>query len=206
MRSLGSGNPLAKGHSQRDRHAYDLAYLGTHSEDRQPALEALLIEPARRWPQGNFAVFGPGYPDDGWPRNVDREIHISPREHPGFYGSQRFALNLTRSAMKAAGFSPSVRLFEAASCATPIISDWWEGLDSFFKIGKEILIAEDADTVLRYLHDTPEAERRAIGDAARNRILAEHTAFHRAGQIEDALREMNGAKAGGLREFTEAGA
>lgn len=187
---------------------WDLAYLGTHSEDRLPALEALLIEPARRWPRGNFAVFGPGYPDDGWPNNVDREIHISPREHPGFYGSQRFGLNLTRSAMKAAGFSPSVRLFEAAACATPIISDWWEGLDSFFEIGKEILIAEDTDAVLRYLHDTPEAERRAIGDAARNRILAEHTALHRAGQIEDALREMNGAKAAtsGLRELTEAGA
>ncbi len=69
----------------------------------------------------------------------DREIHLSPREHPAFYGSQRFTLNITREAMKAAGYSPSVRLFEAGACGVAVISDWWEGLDSLFAIGKEVL-------------------------------------------------------------------
>jgi spore maturation protein CgeB len=171
---------------------WDLGYLGTYSEDRQPGLEALLLEPARLWPQGSFAVVGPGYPETvDWPLNADRKIHLSPREHPGFYGSQRFGLNLTRRPMKTAGFSPSVRLFEAAACATPIISDWWRGLDSFLSIGKEVLIADSAGAVLRYLREMPEAERLAIGDAARRRILAEHTPRHRALQLEGYVREMH---------------
>jgi spore maturation protein CgeB len=175
----------------RSPYLWDLGYLGTYSPDRQPALEQLLLEPARRWSEGSFAVVGPGYPEiSDWPLNVDRHIHLSPRDHPEFYGSQRFGLNLTRAPMKAAGYSPSVRLFEAAACSTPVISDWWEGLDSFLSIGKEVLIAENAETVLRYLRDTPEPVRIAIGDAARRRILTQHTPHHRALQIESYLKEM----------------
>jgi spore maturation protein CgeB len=170
---------------------WDLGYLGTYSDDRQPGLEALLLEPARRWPQGSFAVVGPGYLETAeWPLNVDRRVHLSPREHPAFYGAQRFGLNLTRSAMKAAGFSPSVRLFEAAACATPVISDWWDGLDGLFAVDREIFIAEDSEDVLRRLRDTTEAQRLTMGDAARRRILAEHTPLHRAIQLEGYLKEM----------------
>src|SRR6202008_1535808 len=101
-----------------------------YSEDRQPALESLLVEPAWKWPMGRFAVVGAMYPPEiSWPPNVDVEIHLSPRQHATFYASQRFTLNVTRAAMKRAGFSPSVRLFEAGACGVPVISDSWEGLD-----------------------------------------------------------------------------
>jgi spore maturation protein CgeB len=107
---------------------WDFGYLGTYSRDRQLGLETRLLESARRWPSGRFVVAGPQFPEEIlWPANVERIIHLAPAEHPRFYNAQRFTLNLTRSAMVRAGYSPSVRLFEAAACATPIISDSWNG-------------------------------------------------------------------------------
>jgi spore maturation protein CgeB len=171
---------------------WDLGYLGTYSLDRQPVLESLLLDPARRWTEGRFAVVGPMYPEDiGWPANVFREIHLSPREHPAFYAEQRFTLNVTRVAMKEAGYSPSVRLFEAGACATPIISDWWHGLDSIFAIGREVLVSTGPEQTLRYLRDVRETERLAIGAAARERVLREHTPERRALQLEGYWKEAN---------------
>src|SRR6185312_10462251 len=150
-----------------------------------------MLDAARHWPEGRFAIAGPLYPDTiVWPRNVRRTIHLSPAEHPRFYGAQRFTLNVTRDAMKRAGYSPSVRLFEAGACAAPVISDWWEGLDSIFVPGREVLVAHSAEDTLRILRDTPEAARMAIGDAARRRILAEHTPAQRAAQLEGYWEEV----------------
>jgi spore maturation protein CgeB len=171
---------------------WDLGYLGTYSLDRQSTLDALLTEPARRWTAGRFAVAGPQYPDDlAWPENVERTIHLSPREHITFYGAQRFTLNVTREAMKRAGYAPSVRLFEAGACGVPVISDWWEGLDSVFRVGKEVLVAESTEDVLKLLHDLPDARRLAIAEAARLRVLAEHTPERRVSQLESYLKEMD---------------
>jgi spore maturation protein CgeB len=164
---------------------WDLGYLGTWSEDRQPGLDQLLLEPARRWTEGRFTVAGPLYPNDiAWPANVDRTIHLSPREHADFYGAQRFALNITRTAMKRAGYSPSVRLFEAAACGTPLISDWWPGLDTIFEPGREILLSASAEDTLRILRDLPNYVGSRIAGSARNRVLAEHTPEKRASQLE----------------------
>ncbi len=171
---------------------WDLGYLGTYSVDRQPALEELLLAPARHWWRGKFAVAGPQYPEAMlWPPNVDRTIHLSPREHSAFYGAQRFTLNITRELMKKAGYSPSVRLFEAGACAVPVISDWWEGLDSIFRIGEEVLVTEDGEATLRYLRNLSESQRLGIAAAARGRVLAEHTPQVRAAQLLGYLKEMN---------------
>ena len=170
---------------------WDLGYLGTYSLDRQPALDALALEPARRWPAGRFAVVGPQYPADiQWPSNITRTIHLSPREHSDFYGAQRFTLNVTRAAMKQAGYSPSVRLFEAGACRVPVISDWWPGLDSIFRIGTEVLVAESTDDVLRMMHDMSDGERLQVAQAARRRVLEEHTPEQRAIQLESLMREL----------------
>lgn len=170
---------------------WDLAYMGTYSDDRQPPLERLLMEPARRWPGGRFLVAGPQYPETiQWPANVARQEHLPPAAHRAFYNQQRFTLNITRADMVRLGWSPSVRLFEAAACGVPIISDWWEGLDSFFVPGEEILIAHSADDMLRFLRDLTEDQRRAIGGAARIRVMAGHTAAHRATELEQYVREV----------------
>jgi spore maturation protein CgeB len=164
---------------------WDLGYLGTYSEDRQPLLARLLIEPARRAPQMNFVVAGPQYPPEiEWPDNVERIEHIAPDDHPAFYGSQRFTLNVTRPEMRAAGWSPSVRLFEAAACEVPVISDRWEGLDQIFALDEEILVADTTDDVVDFLREIAEEERAAIAGRARERVLGEHTAERRCEQLE----------------------
>jgi spore maturation protein CgeB len=173
---------------------WDLGYLGTYSPDRQPALARLLLEPARRNPALRCVVAGPGYPDDiVWPANVERIEHLAPAEHPGFYAAQRFTVNVTRADMVAAGWSPSVRLFEAAACAVPVISDVWPGLETFFTPDQEILLPADATAVLQTLASIDERERRAIGRRARERVLAQHTADHRAAELEGHVLNVRAA-------------
>ena len=178
---------------ENTRTKWDLGYMGTYSDDRQPVLDKLLVEPARRWPKGHFVVAGPQYPADlRWPRNVERQTHLAPAKHRTFYNAQRFTLNVTRANMVAAGWSPSVRLFEAAACGTPIISDRWSGLEQFFEPGKEILIADSSAEALDCLRKVPDEERRQIGQRARQRILAEHTSHHRALNLERHIAEAIG--------------
>jgi spore maturation protein CgeB len=173
------------------RPTWDLGYMGTYSIDRQPSLEELLVEPARRSRNLRTVVAGPMYPRElAWPANVERIEHLAPAAHRHFYNSQRFTLNLTRADMRAAGYSPSVRIFEAAACATPIISDYWPGLETFFALDKEIIIASSADEVLRALEQIPEKDRRAIGERARMRVLAEHTSERRAIELEEYVAEV----------------
>jgi spore maturation protein CgeB len=175
---------------------FDLGYLGTYSDDRQPTLERLLLEPARRLPEARFAVAGPQYPQGiEWPPNVERIEHLPPSGHAGFYAAQAFALNVTRAAMVRAGWSPSVRLFEAAACGVPVVSDPWPGLDELFRPGREILVARGTEDVVRYLRETDEDERRALGERARRRVLAEHTAERRAEELEGYVAELAGARA-----------
>jgi spore maturation protein CgeB len=170
---------------------WSLGYMGTYSEDRQPVLERLLIEPARRRGDARFVVAGAQYPAARpWPRNVTHVEHVPPAQHRAFYTSQRFTLNLTRASMVGAGYSPSVRLFEAAACGTPIISDRWKGLDTFFEPGREILLAATADDVLRHLERVSEAERAQIAARALARVLSHHTSRQRAAELRRYVQEV----------------
>jgi spore maturation protein CgeB len=170
---------------ERHELQWDLGYMGTYSPDRQPGLERLLLEPARQLHEFRFVIAGPNFPQvESWPGNVMRFTHLAPDRHRAFYNEQRFTLNLTRAAMAAVGFSPSVRLFEAGACGVPIISDYWEGLDTFFTPGEEILVAASPAEVIEMLQDIPETQRAAIGARARAAVLARHTAAHRAMELE----------------------
>ena len=168
---------------------WDLSYLGTYSEDRQPTLDRLLVEVARQAPDLSFVVAGPQYPDTiQWPANVQRLDHVAPDEHAAFYCASRFTLNVTRRDMIAAGFSPSVRLFEAAACGVPVISDHWNGIDTFFAPGREIFLADSPSAVLSLLRN-PDAGL-SIGNAARARVLASHTSARRAEELEQLLESV----------------
>ncbi len=168
---------------------FDLGYLGTYSADRQPTLEALLIEPARRLPQRRFVVAGPQYPDAiAWPDNVTRIEHLPPAEHAAFYSRCRWTLNVTRADMIAAGWSPSVRLFEAAACGSPIVSDVWPGLTDLLPNREAVVLATGADDVVDLLSaDDAEPARLAIAAAARRTVLERHTGRARAGDLVRAL-------------------
>jgi spore maturation protein CgeB len=180
----GSVDPaIHKPVAPNERYRADISYLGTYASDRQPVLEELFLEPARRSPTRRFLLGGTQYPEDfPWGDNVWFVHHVPPPEHPAFYCSSRLTLNVTRAAMSEVGYCPSGRLFEAAACETALVSDPWAGLEEFFEPGKEILVASTAGDVVDALAVDPE-DLRQIGRAARERILFEHTADHRGQQL-----------------------
>jgi spore maturation protein CgeB len=166
----------------------DLSYMGTYAPDRQPKIEELMCAPARRLADGKFLIAGPQYPEDlAWPKNVKRIMHLEPRFHAALYSSSRMTLNITRRDMVMAGYSPSVRLFEAAACAATIVSDNWPGLEMFFTPGREILLPSCGDDVVRYISGYDDAELKSIGRLARERVLALHTNSARAREFEQAV-------------------
>jgi spore maturation protein CgeB len=169
-----------------------LSYLGTYAADRQAALDTLFVEPARRRPHDRFIIGGAQYPADfPWGANVFFWRHVAAHQHPKFYASARSTLNVTRQAMAAFGWCPSGRLFEAAACGTPIVSDWWEGLDEFFAPKREIIVVRTTEGVMAAL-DRSDAELSRIGAAARERVLTEHTAARRAMELEMLLSQLEG--------------
>ncbi len=174
------------------RAGWDLGYLGTYSDDRQPVLDRLLLEPARRLPHRRFVVAGPQYPSTiDWPANVERLEHVGPADHPAFYAAQRFTLNVTRADMVAAGWSPSVRLFEAAACGTALISDRWRGLSELLPEDEALLIADGPEAVIAALETEPDATTQLRAAHARRRVLAGHTGLARAGELVAALAESS---------------
>lgn len=168
-----------------DEYRCDLSYLGTFAEDRQRALEMLFVEPARLLPERRFLMAGAQYPHEfPWTSNIFFARHLPPALHPAFFCSSRATLNVTRGAMAQYGYCPSGRLFEAAACGVPLLSDEWDGLDRFFTPASEFLPVRSAQDVVEALNRS-DAELAAIGRAARERVLAEHTADRRARELEE---------------------
>lgn len=174
----------------------DLSYLGTFSQDRQDILDELFVEPASRLPKSRFVIGGSQYPASFPPtRNIFHIPHVPPPEHPAFYCSSRITLNVTRRAMAQMGYCPSGRLFEAAACDVPILSDVWNGLDEFFEPGREILLARSAADTIRAL-DISDEELAAIARRARERTLDTYTAGERARELESILERVQVEPAG----------
>ncbi len=175
------------------RPQYDalLSYLGTYAADRQAALERLFVEPARALPDQRFVIGGAQYPDGfPWTPNTFFVRHLPPPEHPAFYCSSRVTLNVTRDAMARMGWCPSGRLFEAAACEVPILTDAWAGLDSFFEPGREILVAHSTEDALVALRTAP-GDLAAIARRARERTLSEHSAERRAAEMVAAFETVS---------------
>ena len=178
--------------------ASDLSYLGTYAEDRQSGLERLFIGPARRMPEARFLIGGAQYPDSfPWTENIFFHRHVPPPAHPEFFCSSRWTLNVTRRAMAQYGFCPSGRLFEAAACGVPLISDDWEGLETFFTPGEQIVLAQSGNDVVRAL-GLGEWERKRIAANAREHVLAEHTAHARVLYLENLCASLQ------MRQLAEA--
>jgi spore maturation protein CgeB len=180
----------------------DVSYLGTYAEDRQDALEQLFIYPARRLPHRRFLIGGAQYPQSfPWTDNIYFVRHVDPPLHPVFYSSSRLTVNVTRRAMKQMGYCPSGRLFEAAACGTPILSDYWEGLELFFEPNVEIMVARtsgEAEIAIEF----SDGELAQFAKRARERVLAEHTAEQRAREFEMIVATA-GAPASARRRASE---
>ena len=187
-------------------YAADLSYLGTYASDRQAGVEQLFVAAARRLPERRFLLAGAQYPDDfPWTANTHFRPHVAPPDHPAFYSSSRLTLNVTRRAMADLGYCPSGRLFEAAACGVPMLSDWWAGLDRFFTPGEEILVARDTDGAVEAVQ-AGDGALRALARRARERTLDEHTADNRAAELERALEEAGGSAAAARDPLTAASA
>jgi spore maturation protein CgeB len=184
----GSVDPRVHGPARpRPELTGDLSYLGTYSSDRQAALEELLVAPAQRLPDRRFVIGGAQYPSGfPWRRNIHFVRHLPPAEHSAFYASSPLTLNVTRAPMLRVGYCPSGRLFEAAACGVPVLSDDWAGLDRFFTPEEEVLVARTREDTVAALARGPELLA-AIGKRARERVMAEHTADHRAAELERIL-------------------
>ena len=171
--------------------ACDLSYMGTYAADRQPKVDELFLQPARRHKEKQFALAGSLYPWQWeWPQNVRRFEHVVPSEHPRFYSSSRATLNITRAEMARSGWCPSGRFFEAAACGTPVISDWFEGLDWFFDVVRDVRVVARAEHVENVLKMS-DAELRALGEHARQRTLDDHTGSARARQLLQYFEEAS---------------
>lgn len=182
----------------------DLSYMGTYSADRQAKVDALLLEPSRRHPEKLFLLAGSLYPWNWeWPENVRRMEHVAPADHARFYSSSRVTLNITRGEMAANGWCPSGRFFEAAACGTPLVTDAWEGLDSFFDLQSELRVVASAEDVEAALNAT-DAELQSMAARARQRTLDEHTGAVRARQFLQYIEEAHsGANASMKKEVAQ---
>ncbi|MBV8897657.1 MAG: glycosyltransferase [Acidobacteriaceae bacterium] len=183
-----------------DEYRADLSYLGTFAADRQRAWEQLLLLPAKELPEKRFVVGGAMYSQvEQWPTNVSYRAHVPPAEHSGFYCSSRLTLNITRGAMAAMGYCPSGRLFEAAACGTPVLSDWWKGLNEFFQPGDEILIANSTAEAVTAIQQDAGALKQ-IGARAKQRALDCHTAAIRARQLIELIETDSGSQPAAERD------
>jgi spore maturation protein CgeB len=172
------------------RYACDLSYLSAYAADRQAGVQTLFVEPARRRQDKTFMLGGLGYPQNlGWTDNIRVTPQPPPADRPAVYSSSRLTLNLARRDVTASGWCPSARLFEAAACGAAILSDPWSGLDHFFTPGREILTASTVEEAVAAIDMAPDALR-AIGRAARERVLDEHTSDHRAGELLAMLADL----------------
>lgn len=167
----------------RDEFRCALSYMGTHAADRQTKLDEFFLEAARRQPARNFVLAGTLYPWSWtWPPNVRRFDHVAPADHPALFSSSRLTLNITRAEMAANGWCPSGRFFEAAACSTPVITDCWPGLEDFFTLGDEVIVARNTEDVLAALQ-LSDAELQAIASRARERTLDQYTGDYRAREL-----------------------
>jgi spore maturation protein CgeB len=169
----------------------DLSYMGTYAPDRQKKLDALFLQPSRELTSHRFILAGSLYPwDCQWPQNVKRLEHVSPSDHSALYSSSRLTLNITRNDMARWGYCPSGRFFEAAACGTPIVTDWFEGLDDFFDPNGELMVVSSAEEVISAIR-LPDSELLKFAARARERVLDEHTGERRARELVSAIEQAS---------------
>ncbi|WP_066780735.1 CgeB family protein [Sphingomonas sp. CCH5-D11] len=171
-----------------DRFACDLAFLGNRLPDREARVEQFFLAAAAALPERQFLIGGSGWHDKHMPANVRHLGHVGTADHNAFNCTPIAVLNIARDSMAAVGFSPATRVFEAAGAGACLITDYWEGIEQFLIPGEEVLVARTGQDVADLLADLTPERARAIGEAARKRVLAHHTYELRARQVDELFR------------------
>jgi spore maturation protein CgeB len=172
---------------REERFSCDLAFLGNRLPDREARVEEFFLDAAKRLPLKKFLLGGSGWGDKSMPPNVGYLGHVYTRDHNALNATAKAVLNINRDSMARYGASPPTRIFEAAGAAACIITDAWDGIEQFLQPGREILLARDGAEVAGHVEALDSAAARAMGEAARRRVLAEHTYDHRALEVEALL-------------------
>ncbi|UVF20251.1 glycosyltransferase [Microvirga terrae] len=172
-----------------DRFRADLSFLGNRLPDREARVEQFFLEPAAHLPDRQFLIGGNGWETKGMPSNVRHIGHVYTRDHNAFNTSPLAVLNIARDSMASTGYSPATRVFEAAGAGACLITDAWIGLELFLKEGEEVLVARDGRDVADHVEALTPERARAIGAAARARIMAEHTYTRRGAEVDAILRQ-----------------
>jgi spore maturation protein CgeB len=169
------------------RFAADLAFLGNRLPDRERRVEEFFLSAASARPGRRFLIGGSGWDDKPMAPNVRRAGHVFTADHNAFNCTPRAVININRDSMARYGFSPPTRVFEAVGAGACLITDAWEGVELFLEPGREVLVAHSGDDVAGHLDALTPERARALGDAARRRVLAEHTYAHRAALVSAML-------------------
>jgi spore maturation protein CgeB len=176
------------------RFSGDLNFLANRLPDREARVEEFFLKPALRLPERRFLLGGNGWGDKPMPANVRQVGHVGTRDHNAFNVSPLAVLNVARDSMADVGFSPATRVFEAAGAGACLITDAWEGIELFLEPDEEVLVARDGQEVAEQLAALTPERARAIGEAARRRVLAEHTYSRRAAEVDALFRQEAAAK------------
>jgi spore maturation protein CgeB len=168
----------------------DLSFLGNRLPDREARVEEFFLSAAAALPQRRFLIGGNGWESKGMPGNVRHLGHVYTHEHNAFNCTPLAVLNVARDSMADVGFSPATRVFEAAGAAACLITDAWEGIEQFLKPDEEVLVARDGQDVAEHVRSLDSDRARAIGRAALERVLAEHTYARRGEQVDALLRQF----------------
>ncbi|HEY0053545.1 MAG TPA: glycosyltransferase [Caulobacteraceae bacterium] len=172
-----------------ERFSADLALLANRLPDRERRIEQFFLEPAASLPQRRFLLGGSGWDDKGTPDNVRRIGHVGTGDHNAFNCSSLAVLNVARDSMAEVGFSPATRVFEATGAGACLITDAWEGIERFLKPGEEVLVARDGQDVAEHVRALTPERARAIGEASRRHVLADHTYAQRAAEADALFRQ-----------------
>ena len=166
----------------------DLSFLGNRLPDREARVERFFLDAAARLPDRRFLIGGNGWDSKPMPGNVRHIGHVYTRQHNAFNTSPLAVLNIARDSMAEVGYSPATRVFEAAGAGACLITDAWMGLDLFLADGQEVLVARDGADVAAHLAALKPERARAIGEAARARILRDHTYGRRGAEVDVILK------------------
>lgn len=175
--------PVAR---QSDK-ACDVLFMGNRMPDREQRVRDLFFAAAEAAPDASFVLGGNGWSDCAMPDNVRYVGHVPTGDHRAWNCAARLVLNINRSDMAATGYSPPTRVFEAAGCGSCVVTDAWQGIPTFFEPGREILVAASADEIVNLLHTISSERAQAIGQAARLRVLRDHTYVARAAALDEVL-------------------
>lgn len=167
---------------------WDAFFMGNRLPDRESRVDEFFFRVAEACPQHRFALGGNGWGDRSMPSNIEYLGHVPTAQHNRLNGAARLVLNIHRESMVENGYSPATRMFEAAGAAACQVTDAWTGIEEFFEPDSEIFVAADAESLARLVRDVEPSRARAVGEAARQRALRDHTYGSRAELVDRALR------------------